>query len=102
MKPRHTLHIEHLVLEGVASRDRAQLVAALRAELERLLARQPLANSARQSKLDAGTLPLSSHAPAQLLGVQAARQLYASLQAGAVAAPATMALRGASIKEGKS
>jgi hypothetical protein len=80
------LHIERLVLEGVAPADRDRVGEALRRELTRLLTERGVPTALRSGRvaptLDLGTLPPSPLQGAnepQTLGAQIARRVYAGL-----------------------
>lgn len=88
MKPpvaRVRLHIDRLVLRGVAPADAAALAEALRGELERLLAAPP-ATRAAQGLVGAAPRdrlavpPVAAASPPQL-GVRAARAIVSGLGA---------------------
>lgn len=86
MKPVQALHIERLVLHGVSAAEHAQLVQALRSELERLLA-QGVSLHALGERLPGARLEVSMPSSAADLGAGAARAIAAQLRAASTAAP---------------
>lgn len=81
MKPRRiTLHIEELVLHGVAPAARHIVAEAMQRELEQLLAVQgvpaTLTSAAEVERIDAGTLSSATGAGPEGLGASAARAVF--------------------------
>ena len=74
------LHIERLVLHGIAPRDRRRVGAALQQELTRLLSEQGIPAGWRQGtaldqlKVDGRAVALGG--PAEAMGVQIAQAIY--------------------------
>jgi hypothetical protein len=79
------IHIEELVLEGVAPGDRHRVAEAFAQELARLTAEQgfPRGRAAGQTvdRLDAGTLPRGLHTGAPDLGTEIATAVHRNLSA---------------------
>jgi hypothetical protein len=77
------LHIDELVLHGFAASDRHAIGAAVERELARLIGEQGLPPAIGQSgerwRLDGGAFNLAAGAPAQVIGTQVARAVYAGL-----------------------
>ena len=77
------LHIEELILEGFAPRDRDQIAAALAAELGRLLGErgvpQGLAGGGSIPRIDAGSFHATGTQRPQQLGAQIAQSIYGGL-----------------------
>lgn len=80
------LHIERLVLNGLAPAGRHRIVGALQAELARLLAGEgtpaALAAAGRHLRLEGGTFTVPAGAKAEAIGVSIARQLHAGWKGG--------------------
>lgn len=83
MEPSLELHIERLVLHGVAPRDRDLVGAALQAELGRLLTERGIpAGLSRGGALDRLRIDprsLAAGASAEVMGVQIAQAIYRGL-----------------------
>jgi hypothetical protein len=81
--PNIDLHINRLVLHGFDHIDRAQLGAAVEAELGRLFAEQGAASSLHQqaytSRLDGGSFILAPDAGAEAIGRHIAQAVYGGL-----------------------
>ena len=81
-KPDVELHIESLVLHGVAPGDRTAVARALRGELARLVAEggvpASLLGADGLARVDAGSFPVPADASAAALGTGAARAVYGS------------------------
>jgi hypothetical protein len=77
------LHIEELVLDGFGPMDRAALAAAVRHELERLLAAGDAPPFLKAShvvpRLDAGAFTAAPNAGARTLGTNVARTIYGGM-----------------------
>jgi|FLYL01.1.fsa_nt_gi hypothetical protein len=85
MKPRRVeVHIEELVLHGLAATDRHNVGDAVVAELERLLAEQGLPEGIESSilveRLAGAAIEVRPGMPAASVGVAVAGSLYTSLQ----------------------
>jgi hypothetical protein len=80
------LHIERLVLRGLAPAGRHRIAGALEAELARLLAEDgapaELAGAGRFLHLDGGTFSVPPGAKAEAIGVSIARQLHSRWKGG--------------------
>ncbi len=77
------LHIEELVLHGFPARDRRQIGAAIKQELQRLLASTNLADLPSRAiaveRLDAGALHLDATPRPHMVGERVAQRVYAKL-----------------------
>lgn len=77
------LHIDELILEGFAPRDRDQIAAALEVELGRLLDErgvpQALANGGSIPRIDAGSFQAAATPRPQQIGAQIAQSIYGGL-----------------------
>ncbi|NTX07787.1 hypothetical protein HUA74_42535 [Myxococcus sp. CA051A] len=86
MTPRRIrLHIDELVLHGIAPAHREQVGEAVRQELTRLLATEGLPQGlagGEVARLDAGAVHVTPHAAPQSLGAQVARAVYSGLGQG--------------------
>lgn len=78
-----TMHIERLVLHGFAPGERAQIGAAVEAELTRLFAEQGLPPGLSEGgtieQLDGGAFTRPAGMPAHATGTHIAQTLYGSL-----------------------
>lgn len=83
MEPTLELHIERLVLHGVALRDRDRVGAALQVELSRLLTERGipsrLSNSGALAELKVDGRSLAAGGSAEGMGVQIAQAIYGGL-----------------------
>lgn len=81
--PHIDLHIDALVLDGFAHLDRAQLGAAVEAELARLFAEQGFTQAAGQTRyiprLDGGSFETTPGAGADAVGRRIAQAVYGGL-----------------------
>lgn len=81
--PNIDLHIDRLVLHGFDPIDRAQLRAAVEAELGRLFAEHGAASSLHQQaytpRLDGGNFTLAPDAGAETIGRHIAQAVYGGL-----------------------
>lgn len=78
------VHIEELILHDSAPGDRERVGAALRRELERLIAERGLSHSllkgAEISSFDGGTFHAAHGAAAETLGVGIAQAVFGGMQ----------------------
>jgi hypothetical protein len=85
LRPRSAieLHIDELVLHGFAASDRHAIGVAVERELARLIGEQGLppaiGRSGERWRLDGGAFNLAAGAPAEVIGTQVARVVYAGL-----------------------
>jgi hypothetical protein len=87
MRPcRIDLHIEELVLHGLAPADRYRIGEAAERELGRLFSEQGLPSSllgeSTQGRLDGGSFEITQDASPDAIGVQVARAVYGVLGNG--------------------
>ena len=77
------LHIEELVLHGLALGDRYRIADAVQHELTRLFAAQgappSLAHDREHARLDAGAFKVPTEAQSEAIGVQVAHAVYGGL-----------------------
>jgi len=83
MKPNIELHIEELVLHGLAPGERDRIGEAVRRELARLLAEQGeppgLARGGEVARLDGGSFVIAAEGKPDALGARVARAVYGGL-----------------------
>jgi len=83
-EPSLALHLEELVLHGLAPGDRHRIGEALQRELTRLFTEQGLpgrlARGGTVARLDGGELTLTPGTPAEVVGVQVAQAVYRGLR----------------------
>jgi hypothetical protein len=91
MEPDVTVHVEHLVLEGIDPSDRYAVAEALQAELGRALAERGVAGwlsaAGGAARLDAGQVILTQHAAPSAVGAEAGSRLAQALGRGDRPAP---------------
>lgn len=83
LHPPVSLHIEKLVLHGLAPGDRYRIGEAMQRELERLIAMQGLApllaRGGEIARLDGGVFQVAPSAKADAIGSQIAQAVYGGL-----------------------
>ena len=85
MKPYNIeLHIEELVLHGIAPKDRYAIGEAVQRELTRLLTEQEIHPSLRQgrevARLDGGTFNVKQGTKPDAIGAQVAQSVYGGMK----------------------
>lgn len=71
------LHIDELVLEGVAAGERQAVAAVVQSELARLLGAGPVANiTAGRARVDGGVINVRPGAPPHQMGAAVAQAIY--------------------------
>ena len=77
------LHIEELILHGMAGSDRYLIGEAIQQELTRLLSEKGLPPSLAQggeiARINAGAFEMKSGAKPQAIGIQIAQKIYGGL-----------------------
>lgn len=79
------LHIEHLILHGLAAVDRDQLVSAVQQELARLFAEEGAAATWAgprvADRVDGGSFTLTPNMGAEAIGAHVAQAIYGGIVA---------------------